>query len=558
MAAVLSLRAIGGTQLERGQHFEPRRPMTMEHDFLHDRWLAGGFWQGISLAGAFAKAAATRPAALLEVHSVLRSARVTLREVHHEGRALAGALAALGLKQGDVVALQLPNWIETAFLWQAAAALGCVVLPIVSIFGEAELEFILRDSRARALFVPKQWGRNDPVERVRRLGALHDLKAVVVVGGDGDSDFVGWTRFAERAAPISPPDVAPGDPAFMVYTSGTTANPKGVLHSSQTLLCEVRQMHVADRTDGPVLSPYPSGHIAGALGILNHAVAARDTHLFDAWNADEAARVIDQEGVTVMSGTPFHYLGLLDAAEAGGYSLGSLRSCGTGGATVPETLVRRADAAGLALYRRYGMSEHPTVTQGDPADPLDVRMSTDGRPLPGVEIRIVGDDGEDVMAGAEGEIATRGPDMFLGYNDPDATAAAMLAGGWFLSGDIGRIDCDGYLAITDRKKDIIIRGGENISSREVEEVVLSIPGVVEAAAIGAPDERLGERICVFVSVEEGVTLDMVTIDQAFRSAGMARQKTPERLIISSSFPRTAAGKIRKADLRRQLKDESAK
>lgn len=537
-----------------------RRGRTVRIDrAIRHRWRAEGHWRDRSLGSTLGDTAAIRPAATLTLHSATRPGRYALHDVHHRGRALAGALAALGLGPGDVVALQLPNWIEAALVWQAAAALGCVVLPIVAIYGETELDFILRDARARILFVPRRWGKTDGVERVRRLGALPDLRAIVVVddgGGEVDGDgLLDWDRFAAMAAPVAPAAVPAEDPAFLVYTSGTTALPKGVLHSANSLLAEVRQMHVADRSDGPVLSPYPSGHVAGALGLLNHAAAGRDVHLFDAWNAGEAARVIDAERVTVMSGTPFHYLGLLDAAAAGGYDLRSLASGGTGGATVPETLMRRASDAGIALYRRYGMSEHPTVTQGLPDDSLAKRMSTDGRALPGVEVRIVDDDGIDVDAGRDGEIATRGPDMFLGYLDAQANAAAMLPGGWFLSGDIGRMDAAGNLAITDRKKDIIIRGGENIASREVEEVMLTIGGVVEVAAVGVPDERLGERVCVVAMLSPGATLDMTMIGHAFAAAGIARQKTPERLIVTDAFPRTPAGKIRKADLRRQLKQD---
>lgn len=518
-------------------------------------WRMRGLRGGESLAEAFAKAAALRPDATLHIHSATRAGSYTLGALHARGLRLSRSLAALGVGPGDVVALQLPNWVEAALVWQAAAALGCIVLPIVTIYGPSELDFLLRDSRASIIFVARGWGKIDPLASLRTVGPLGSLRAIVTVGGAADPAAIGWDAFCALDGPVSDNARHPGDPAFLVYTSGTTAAPKGVVHSSESLLAEVRQMHAADDADGPVLSPYPSGHVAGALGMLNHAVAARDTHLFDTWDPRVGARTIAQHRVSAMSGTPFHYLGLLDAADEEGHDLRSLVACGTGGATVPEALVRRAQEHGLALYRRYGMSEHPTVTQGRRDDPLETRMTTDGRPLPGVEIRIVDDAGVDLPIGAEGEVATRGPDMFLGYRDPQATAAALLPGGWFLSGDIGRLDADGNLAITDRKKDIIIRGGENISSREVEEVMLGIDGVVEVAAVGMPDDRLGERVCVYVSLVPGAAIDLPVVQRAFAERGMARQKTPERVVVATDFPRTAAGKIRKADLRMQLRQE---
>jgi acyl-CoA synthetase (AMP-forming)/AMP-acid ligase II len=194
----------------------------------------------------------------------------------------------------------------------------------------------------------------------------------------------------------------------------------------------------------------------------------------------------------------------------------------------------------------------PTVSQCNSADPLEKRLNTDGRPNAGVEVRIVDDAGTDLPTGAEGEIAVRGAERFAGYTDPVLNTASFLPGGWFLTGDIGRLDGDGYLAITDRKKDIIIRGGENVSSREVEELLLAVPGIREAAAIGAPDERLGERICAVVTLDGSAEVSVATIDAAFREIGVARQKTPEFLVIVGEFPRTPSGKVQKAELRRDL------
>lgn len=520
---------------------------------IEEQWRRQGYWRDIGLGEGFRQAAAQSPDATLRIHSTERPALVPLGELHARGLRLAGALHASGLRQGDVIALQLPHWEEAALVYQAAAALGCVILPVVPIFAEAELGFILRDAKARALFVPNVWRKVDYLERVRRIGGAPDLDLVVVVGDrPPPGEFMAWDDLVARHGDVPPYAVQPDDPAFMVYTSGTTADPKGVIHSSNTLLAEVFQSYPPGGAAARVLSPYPAGHVAGSLGVLAHAVAGCPTVLFDVWNPAAAAEAIEREAITHTAGTPFHYLGLFDAAEAANRNLSSLRSCGTGGATVPESLVARAERLGVHLFRRYGMTEHPTVTQGADEDPLVLRMTTDGHPRDGIELRIVDDEGNDLPPGEAGEVTTRGPDMFMRYTDPALTEAAHLPGRWYLSGDIGRIDEQGCLTIVDRKKDIIIRGGENISSREIEDLVLRLPGVSEVAAVGMPDARLGERVCVYVLGVPGLALTVADLQRAFASFGVARQKTPERVVIVTDPPRTAAGKIKKAELRKTL------
>jgi acyl-CoA synthetase (AMP-forming)/AMP-acid ligase II len=242
----------------------------------------------------------------------------------------------------------------------------------------------------------------------------------------------------------------------------------------------------------------------------------------------------------------------MEAARHDGRDLSSLNQFLIGATTVPPALVAESEAMGIRCCRCYGSTEMPTVSQCDPDDPLDKRLSTDGRPNAGVEVRIVDDFGRDVPVGAEGEVAVRGAERFTGYTDPALNETSFMPGGWFLTGDIGKLDADGFLAITDRKKDIIIRGGENISSREVEELLLQVPGVREAAAIGAPDARLGERICAVVTVDGSTEVTIAAIDATFRNIGVARQKTPELLVVIDAFPRTPTGKVQKAELRRNL------
>lgn len=270
----------------------------------------------------------------------------------------------------------------------------------------------------------------------------------------------------------------------------------------------------------------------------------------DQWDAALAAELIDRHKVTSSSGTPFHLSGMLAAADTHGHDLTSLRQYLVGAAPVPPSLIERCQSRGFAVYHCYGSSEHPTVTSGVVDDPLDKQLHTEGRPIPGSEMRFVDDDGKDVAPGGEGEICTRGPELFLGYLDPALNEGTFLPGGWYRTGDIGRIDEGGYLLITDRKKDIIIRGGENISSKEVEAVLLSHPAIVDAAAIAAPDDRMGEVVRACVVLAPGASLSLDQLRGHFFAAGIAKQKTPERLSILPELPRNASGKVLKHELRR--------
>jgi cyclohexanecarboxylate-CoA ligase len=245
----------------------------------------------------------------------------------------------------------------------------------------------------------------------------------------------------------------------------------------------------------------------------------------------------------------------MDEADRQGTSLATMGNYMVGAASVPETLVRRADDLGIPAYRAYGSSEHPVITTGTPLHPLSKRARTDGTLTPGNSIRILDDDDREVGVGRDGEIVSLGPELFIGYTDASLDADSFLPGGWFRTGDIGQIDDDGFLTITDRKKDVIIRGGENIASKEVEDLLTQHPSVIEAAAVGQPDARYGERVAVFVQLREGTSLDLDDVRHHFAAIGVAKQKTPEHIVVVDGFPRTPSGKVRKVDLRAELRSE---
>jgi len=341
---------------------------------------------------------------------------------------------------------------------------------------------------------------------------------------------------------------------MLVYTSGTTSDPKGVQHSHRSLLAEVFSPTVAIHQGraGRQLAIFPAGHVAGLLGLLRVLVHGTPTVVLETWDPARAARLVDEHHLTYGVGAPVQLTGLLDEQARGTATLASLREFMVGAAGVPPALVLRADAAGVTAYRCYGSSEHPTISTGTVEDPLEKRATTDGRLVTGTEVRIVDDEGHDLPRGVDGEIASRGGELFLGYTDPQLDVGAFLPGRWFLTGDIGRLDADGYLTITDRKKDIIIRGGENISSKQVEDVLAEHPAVIDAAVIGVPDPLMGERVCAVVVVRQGEQLGLEDVRQHFAASGLARQKTPERVEVVEALPRTPAGKVQKFELRRRL------
>jgi acyl-CoA synthetase (AMP-forming)/AMP-acid ligase II len=297
------------------------------------------------------------------------------------------------------------------------------------------------------------------------------------------------------------------------------------------------------------LGLFPPGHVAGLLNLLRILLLGTPTVIMQAWDAALAASLIDRHAVTSSGGAPVQLSGLLDQQAKGTAILATLREFLTGAAPVPASLIRRADAAGITAYRSYGSSEHPTVTTGSVADSLDRRAATDGRLIAGNEIRIVDADGRDVPAGQDGEILTRGPELFTGYSDAALNTAAFLPGRWFRTGDVGRLDADGYLTVTDRLKDIIIRGGENISSKEVEDLLITHPAVADVAVIAAPDPVMGERVCAVVVTRPGSSFDVAQARAHFAAAGVARQKTPEVVMLMDELPRTPSGKVRKDALR---------
>lgn len=525
------------------------------------RWYEEGYYSTQTFPDAMAQGHAKFRDHRIVFYSDSGTREMTADELYTRGRELAGALHRLGVRAGDVVAIQVPNWVEGNLMFQATMLLGAVVLPIIHIYGPAEVSYILRESRAKVLVVPDRWRNIDYLARLQEIERPAALENVIVIG-EAPAGCIGWDALCATATADYPrPALDADDVALMVFTSGTTSDPKGVLHSHNTLLAELRaaQAPAAGQENGKVrpvvLSPWPAGHIAGVLGILRLYFSGAESVLMDAWNADAAARLVAEYGVTSSSGTPYFINSLLDAAAGGRHDISSLATYLVGAASVPPETVERCERLGIITFRSYGSSEHPTISAGEPAQPAGKRANTDGTLRPGVEVRIVDDEGRDVPVGQDGEILSIGPDQFLGYRQAPFNADAFDEQGWFRTGDIGRLDADGYLTITDRKKDIIIRGGENIASKEVEDLLVQHANVQEAAVTAMPDERLGEKVCAFVVLKPESALTLEDIRDHFVALKVARQKTPERLEIVADLPRTASGKVKKFELRDRLRSE---
>jgi acyl-coenzyme A synthetase/AMP-(fatty) acid ligase len=526
---------------------------------LFDDYRARGRWADRTFNDFLEEGAVERwPDNEFVVASPTRPATLTYREMHERGVRLAGALHALGLRKGDVLAMEMPNWMEACLLYHAATALGVVVTPIIHIYQAKEVEFILRQSGAKAFVIPDDWRGIDYLSMAESIRPrLPELEHVMVVGEKTPEGALSFAELEKAATDDFPrPDISPDEPHILAYTSGTTADPKGVVHSHNSLLAECRQTKACSGGEerDVFLCPNPIGHIAGIFSALiaPFVYGYRKLVLMDGWDPKWALELIQEHRVTRTGGATFFAMTLVNAPEFNDYDTSSLELFGLGGAGVPPSIVQQLHGLGWGSSRSYGCTEHPSITMGTLADPPEKCAFTDGRPQPDVEVRLVDDDGNAVAPGAEGEVVSRGPDQFLGYMDPAMDAEAFDADGWFHTGDIGRFDADGYLVITDRKKDIIIRGGENISAREVEEILATHPKVQESAVTAVSDERYGERVCAFVITRDGQDLTLDEVLAHFRSQEVAKQKTPERLELVTEFPRTLSGKIQKYVLRRTI------
>lgn len=510
-----------------------------------------GVWDERTLADQAIELADAEPDFVVLVDGAIE---VTRQQAVEDAKALSAAMHARGLRPGDVIGLQVPNWREAMVINLAAAMSGLVINPIVPIYRDHEVTQMLGDCGARAFFVAASFRRFDFAAMAERIRAnLPGLDHVFTVRGAGDDDYAALLEEG-RGASFPRPTVDPLGVKMVLYTSGTTGRPKGVLHSHVSIARIVREsgkfwgLEPGEAT----LMPSPVTHVSGyANGLEAPFICGTRAVLMEAWNADEALALIDAHRlVGTVAAMPF-LVELAASARKSGNRLPSFRFFACGGAAVPSDLIPAANAAfeHCHAFRVFGASEVPLVTFGWPQDE-SLAATTDGAIID-YDVRIVDLDGKELPDGTEGEILARGPGMLLGYADKAQSHEGITADGFFRTGDLGIRTADSAITVTGRKKDLIIRGGENISAKEIEDVLHGHANVREAAVVAMPHDRLGEGVCAYIIVE-GQVPSAADLAAFVAASGLAKQKIPEHFEFCDDLPRTASGKVRKDMLRKDI------
>jgi cyclohexanecarboxylate-CoA ligase len=479
-----------------------------------------------------------------------REERLSWIELARRVAGFARMLQRSGVGAGDVVSFQLPSWWEFVALYLATVRLGAVANPLMPIFRHRELAFMLRQAEARVFVAPARFRGFDHGALARQLGGELPGMRVLLAGGEGAESLEAALAAAgggdfERGARLQPNDVTQ-----LLYTSGTTGESKGALHTSNTLLGAVHSLanRMGIGADDVIFMPSPLAHQLGfSYGMLMSLALGIPLVLIDIWRPARAAQLIEANGATfTFAATPF-LADLAALARDGRKRLGRLRLFGSSGAPIPPAVAQSArDKLDVAVASCWGMTECCSVT----ITPPDGSRATesDGCALANGEVRVVDAAGHEARRGEIGALQVRGASLFVGYlKRPNLYK--LDAEGWFDTGDLARMDAEGYIRICGRSKDVIIRGGENIPVVEVETALYRIPEIADAALVAMPDARLQERACAFVCLRPGKTLDLAGVCRHLAAEGFSKHFWPERLEVLAEMPRTATGKIQKFVLR---------
>jgi 3-phosphoshikimate 1-carboxyvinyltransferase len=493
--------------------------------------------------------------AIVEVGAGGDVRELTWSELADEVDRVAVSLGSLGVRNGDTVAFQLPNRIEFVTIALATLRLGAICEPLMPIFRERELSFMLRESGARVLVVPDRFRGRDYAAMAEALrGELPALEHVVVLRSDRFT-FGAAGGAGEPAARCPDPEQI----AQLLFTSGTSGEPKGALHRHDTLMRAADHQidHFGLSGDDVVYVPSPLAHQTGFLYGMWIAIRLGVPQVLqEVWDAEVGLETMQRFGVTfVQAATPF-LADLTRVASDLGHEPESLRTFVATGAAIPRELARRSRAVlGAEVGGAWGTTESCLGCAFAPGDQPDRAWGTDGRALDGVRLRVVDDDGRTLAAGEEGNFEVHTDCLFVGYlNRPELTAEAVTPDGWYRTGDLARIDPHGYVRITGRVKDVINRGGEKVPVAEIEQLLHAHPAVRDIAIVAMPDERLGERACAFVVLDEGAELDFEAMLEYLDSCRVSKTYWPERLELVESLPRTPSGKIQKFVLRAQARE----
>ncbi|HCY63862.1 MAG TPA: cyclohexanecarboxylate-CoA ligase [Oxalobacteraceae bacterium] len=490
----------------------------------------------------------------------------TYREMAAMADRIAVGLARLGVGRNDVVACQLPNWWQFTLTYLACSRIGAVINPLMHIFRERELSFMLKHGAAKVLIAPKVFRGFDYEKMVTALQpTLPELQQVIIIDGSGANSFdklltePKWEQAPDAAEILGRSRPGPDDVTQLIYTSGTTGEPKGVMHTANTTMSNITpyaaRLHLS--ADDVVLMASPMSHQTGFLyGLMMPIMLKASAVLQDIWEPKKAVQLISEHGVTfTMASTPF-LTDLARTVSESGEGVPTLRTFVCAGAPIPGPLVEQArQAMGTKIISAWGMSENGAVTLTKLDDDDERSVNSDGCPLPGVALKVVDFDGAELPTGTAGRLLLRSCSNFGGYlhrphlNGTDAE-------GWFDTGDLARIDEQGYVRITGRSKDVIIRGGENIPVVEIESMLYRHPAISQVVIVAYPDERMGERACAIVVPKTDKDIDLPSIVEFLKAQKVAMQYIPERLIVREKLPSTPSGKVQKFKLREMLQDGS--
>ncbi|EFH3077547.1 TPA: medium-chain fatty-acid--CoA ligase [Escherichia coli] len=517
-----------------------------------------GLWGDASLADYWQQTARAMPDKIAVVDN--HGASYTYSALDHAASYLANWMLAKGIESGDRIAFQLPGWCEFTVIYLACLKIGAVSVPLLPSWREAELVWVLNKCQAKMFFAPTLFKQTRPVDLILPLqNQLPQLQQIVGVDKLAPAtSSLSLSQIIADNTPLTTAITTHGDElAAVLFTSGTEGLPKGVMLTHNNILASERAYcaRLNLTWQDVFMMPAPLGHATGFLhGVTAPFLIGARSVLLDIFTPDACLALLEQQRCTCMLGaTPFVY-DLLNLLEKQPADLSALRFFLCGGTTIPKKVARECQQRGIKLLSVYGSTESSPHAVVNLDDPLSRFMHTDGYAAAGVEIKVVDDARKTLPPGCEGEEASRGPNVFMGYFDePELTARALDEEGWYYSGDLCRMDEAGYIKITGRKKDIIVRGGENISSREVEDILLQHPKIHDACVVAMPDERLGERSCAYVVLKAPHhSLSLEEVVAFFSRKRVAKYKYPEHIVVIEKLPRTASGKIQKFLLRKDI------
>lgn len=481
---------------------------------------------------------------------LMQEGEVTFAEIDRLSDRAAAGLAAEGINKGDRIGLYCINSVDFVVAYVGIIKAGAVVVPVNLMLKSVEVSFILKDAGAKALIYHSMFSESATIQPE----AVTSLEFLLCVDGPPDATS-SWERFIQNEEPVPDPDFEPdNDLAAILYTSGTTGKPKGAMLTHANLVANTQGVKEAMKWrsgEDIVLLVLPMFHaFAATVGLLTPLTCGCALVPLVKFDPEQLARSIAKSKATIFLGVPSMYNVLLKLKKPSVSCFETIRFCVSGGASMPlEVMGQFEEKFDLKIYEGDGPTECSPVTCVNPIGGLR-KPGTVGLPIPGVEMSIVDDSGKELPLGEVGEIAVRGANVMKGYwNQPEQTAASFK-GEWFLTGDLGTEDSDGYFSIVDRKKDMVIVNGMNVYPRMVEEVLYQFDSVIEAAVIGEPDQLHGENVIAYVVLEDESVIKPTEIRRWCREH-LARYAVPKKVIIVSDLPKNAAGKILKRQLRKQ-------